>query len=274
MFGSPETAFLLTTPAADDQVFAFKYQGAIGFSSWAFILLGSPLFLAYGLIAWVPWYFYLLVPLFFVGFVLVPGSLGALLCLVVVNTVPRRPRQLLLGAAFLALAGVLVWSYGTIRSNWRLALFRANMERLLEQSSVAQNPLLPSHWMACGLMAAARGQPGEAIFKLALVSANGLFLYLVTAWAAKRLYRRGYNRLASGSFLRRRYRTAWFDRAFHGATALFDPQMRVLLIKDFRSFRTDRVIDADYLDEKYPERRDVLRAKWRQSMVWGQPKEP
>ena len=46
------------------------------------------------------------------------------------------------------------------------------------------------------------------------------------------------------------------------------------LRKDFRSFRTDRVVDADYLDEKYPERRDVLRAKWRQSMVWQQPKEP
>src|SRR5205807_2117865 len=46
------------------------------------------------------------------------------------------------------------------------------------------------------------------------------------------------------------------------------------LRKDFRSFRTDRVVGADYLDEKYPERRDVLRAKWRQSMVWEQPKEP
>jgi predicted DNA-binding transcriptional regulator YafY len=46
------------------------------------------------------------------------------------------------------------------------------------------------------------------------------------------------------------------------------------LRKDFRSFRTDRVVDADYLDEKYPERRDVLRAKWRQSLVWEQPKEP
>jgi hypothetical protein len=34
------------------------------------------------------------------------------------------------------------------------------------------------------------------------------------------------------------------------------------------------VIDADYLDQKYPERRDVLRAKWRQSMVWERPKEP
>jgi predicted DNA-binding transcriptional regulator YafY len=42
---------------------------------------------------------------------------------------------------------------------------------------------------------------------------------------------------------------------------------------DFRSFRTDRVVDASYLDERYPERRDVLRAKWRQSLVWGPPKD-
>jgi predicted DNA-binding transcriptional regulator YafY len=38
------------------------------------------------------------------------------------------------------------------------------------------------------------------------------------------------------------------------------------LRKDFRSFRTDRVVDASYLDEKYAERRDVLRARWRQSL--------
>jgi len=43
------------------------------------------------------------------------------------------------------------------------------------------------------------------------------------------------------------------------------------LRKDFRSFRTDRVIDAVYLDEKYPERRDALRAKWRRSLVWEPP---
>jgi predicted DNA-binding transcriptional regulator YafY len=45
------------------------------------------------------------------------------------------------------------------------------------------------------------------------------------------------------------------------------------LRNDFRSFRTDRVVDAIYLDERYPERRDVLRAKWRQSLVWGPPKD-
>jgi predicted DNA-binding transcriptional regulator YafY len=45
------------------------------------------------------------------------------------------------------------------------------------------------------------------------------------------------------------------------------------LRKDFRSFRTDRVMNADYLDEKYPERRDILRARWRQSLVWERPKD-
>src|SRR5580692_6780568 len=45
------------------------------------------------------------------------------------------------------------------------------------------------------------------------------------------------------------------------------------LRRDFRSFRTDRVVDAAYLDEKYPERRDLLRARWRRSLVWEQPEE-
>jgi len=45
------------------------------------------------------------------------------------------------------------------------------------------------------------------------------------------------------------------------------------LRSDFRSFRTDRVVEATYLDERYPERRDVLRARWRQSLVWGPPKD-
>src|SRR5665213_2385387 len=43
------------------------------------------------------------------------------------------------------------------------------------------------------------------------------------------------------------------------------------LRRDFRSFRTDRVVDAIYHDEKYPERRDLLRAKWRRSLVWELP---
>jgi predicted DNA-binding transcriptional regulator YafY len=40
------------------------------------------------------------------------------------------------------------------------------------------------------------------------------------------------------------------------------------LRNDFRSFRTDRALEAVFLDEKYPERRDALRARWRKTLTW------
>ena len=38
------------------------------------------------------------------------------------------------------------------------------------------------------------------------------------------------------------------------------------LRQDFRSFRTDRVTAAGFLDERYPERPSALRTKWRRTL--------
>ena len=43
LFHSREGAFLLTTPASTDRIFAYKFAEAVGLSSWGFFLLGSPL---------------------------------------------------------------------------------------------------------------------------------------------------------------------------------------------------------------------------------------
>jgi predicted DNA-binding transcriptional regulator YafY len=65
-------------------------------------------------------------------------------------------------------------------------------------------------------------------------------------------------------------RTIWpIAMGYHEAVRLLAAWCE--LRQDFRSFRTDRVVDADYHDEKYPERRDILRARWRRSLVWEQP---
>jgi len=37
------------------------------------------------------------------------------------------------------------------------------------------------------------------------------------------------------------------------------------LRQDFRHFRTDRVSEAEFLDDRYPARRDVLRSQWRKA---------
>ena len=38
------------------------------------------------------------------------------------------------------------------------------------------------------------------------------------------------------------------------------------LRQDFWNFRTDRVVEAVFLDEHYPERPSILKAKWRRSL--------
>jgi predicted DNA-binding transcriptional regulator YafY len=45
------------------------------------------------------------------------------------------------------------------------------------------------------------------------------------------------------------------------------------LRRDFRHFRTDRITAAEFLDERYPERPTVLRAKWRATIKEHVPRE-
>ncbi len=211
LFGSPETAFLLSGPVAADQVFAYKFQGAVAFSSWAFLLLGGPILIAYGLVCEGPWYFYAFLPLYFLGFVLLPGSLGSLAALLLVNFVPRRRKQVvvLVVAVLVAVIGWRAWN--AVRAGRALAQTgdtgnqREAITRVLGHVDFTRSPLLPTHWVADGLRRAGQGRVGAAAYNLALVWSNGLFLYLLTAWAARRLYRRGYNRVATGGTLRRRY---------------------------------------------------------------------
>ncbi len=49
LFHSREGAFLLSTPATTDRIFAYKFAEAVAISSWGFFLLGSPLMAAYGI---------------------------------------------------------------------------------------------------------------------------------------------------------------------------------------------------------------------------------
>ncbi|MHB1422530.1 MAG: putative ABC transporter permease subunit [Gemmataceae bacterium] len=269
LFASAETAFLLSSPVAADRVFAYKFQGAAAFSSWAFLLLGLPILIAYGLACAASWYFYVLLPLFFLGFVLLPGSLGGLAALLIVNFFPRRRKQVLAVCLIALLLALAWWLYRALKSSpaelWRDEM-REAVSRLLSYFHFTRNPLAPSHWVSLGLRRLARGEVGVSLYYLALIWCNGFFCYLIAAAASARLYRRGYNRATTGGdpLTRRKeeggrraasgsdgisavahacgsssFREPWMDRLLYAVLFFVHPSTRLLLIKDFRTFRRD-----------------------------------
>ncbi len=239
LFSSAESAFLLSLPARADQVFAYKFQAALAFSSWGFLLLGGPVLVAHGLAFGAPWYFFPLLVLFFMGFVLLPGSLGALACLLIVNFLPRQRKTALAALGVLAVLGSMWWFVRLQPTGFNDPHYPDFVRRLLGQLSFAQGPLAPNHWMSRGLLAAARGDLATSTYCLALVLSNGLFVYIATAWCALKLYRRGFNRVSTSGTLRRRYGGAWIDTLLDRLVGFLDPPTRLLIVKDFRTFRRD-----------------------------------
>jgi ABC-2 type transport system permease protein len=241
LFASAEAQFLLQLPAPADRIFAYRYQGALAFSSWAFLLLGAPVLIAYGLIYGAPLPFYALLPLFFLGFVLLPGSLGALITVLLANTVPKRRKQVLslIGSVITIAGSILAYRAFRRATAPGLTPSRDALHQLMGWFAFAQGTVMPNHWMTAGLQSAARGYYGKSVYYLALIWSWGLALYLLAAWTAKKLYRRGYNRVATGGDMRKRYGGQWLDDFLASTLRFLDPRMRLLIVKDFRTFRRD-----------------------------------
>lgn len=239
LFSSRETPFLLSTPIPDDHVFSFKFQGAIAFSSSAFLLLGSPLLLAYGIVADAPWYFYPMTLVFFLGFILLPGAVGAILCLLLANYLPRQRKHVVLVSMLTLILIGTASVYSFMNSIQTRGLAENEVQQLLRRFEFSTSTLAPSHWIGWGLISLARGDLPNSMYYLALICTNGALLYLLTTWLASRLYRRAYNRLSTGGSQRRQYRENWWDRTLDKSLFFVDPRMRLLIIKDFRTFRRD-----------------------------------
>lgn len=240
LFTSPEARFLLCSPARADHIFATKFQAAVAFSSWGFVILGIPIFLSFGLVSGVPWYFYALLPAFLLGYVLLPGSFSAALCLLLVRYMPRNRRQffLVVGLVMTALAAVWLYKVGVgLRKSF--ATSGRELDDLIGQFNLLRSSVAPSHWMTRGVMAAARDDLAGALLPLAQVWSNGLVMFVIAAWIAKRVYRTAYDRYAGGGRAKKVYRTSWLDQVMNALVFYLDRRTRVLVVKDFRTFRRD-----------------------------------
>jgi ABC-2 type transport system permease protein len=238
LFHSREVTLLLALPAEDDRVFAHKFVEAVAFSSWGFLLLGSPMMAAYGITAGAGWLYYLLFLGFLIAFVLLAGSIGAIAAVLVANYAPRRARSVLaivaivlLGLAALVIARLLQTPGEALSRDW--------LDAMLVHLNFSVHPLLPSRWMARGLVGTARGDDVTGGYYLMVTATQAAVVYLLAAVVARDLYRRGYSQVQGGRSTRRRHGLYVLDAVFHRVFAFMPAPMRLLILKDLRSFRRD-----------------------------------
>jgi ABC-2 type transport system permease protein len=238
LFRSREGTFLLSTPATTDRIFAYKFAESVTLSSWGFFLLASPLMVAYGMTVRAEAAFYGMFLIYLVMFVLIAGSLGAIVAIVIANVFPRRQKTVLLLAAlasFGLVAAVMlrVWRTpgDTLTTDW--------LGNLQNRLAFCQHPLWPSRWMSAGLLASARGDWPKSGYYLMVLSAHAGLAYLAAAAVARDLYFRGYSRVQGGRTARRRLGAYALDASFHRLFFYIPRPIRLLILKDLRSFCRD-----------------------------------
>jgi ABC-2 type transport system permease protein len=249
LYCSSEAEFLLTLPIRSERIVLHKFQEAIVFSSWGFMLLGSPMLVAYGLQANAPWYYFALLPPFMAAFIYIPGGIGAILCMLFVHRLARIRRHVV---ALSVLAGtiaigMLAWSLvGKTEGNLLTPLW---FQEMLARLQFSEHRLLPSWWLSSGLLEAARSDTSpsgavswaESLMFLSLLIANALFFRVLAVAVGKRIYRTSYSELRTERARRRPSKKFWLDGVVMRLTPLTNAQMRLLIVKDLRLFRRDPV---------------------------------
>ena len=248
LYGSAEARLLLTLPARPEAIFSHKFQEALWFSSWGFVLLGSPILVAYGQVHAGAWTYYAMLLPFMLSFVVIPATIGSMLCMLLVGWIPKlRLHALSIGLlASSLLAAWVAWSVLAVKVSDGLdgAWFDKTFGRL----AITEQKVLPSWWLSSGLIESSRSgfaSPEErsslieAGKFLALLISNGLLLQLLAVRVARATYRVGYSHLSGEAPARRQRPIGRFDSLLSNLGPKASRPLRLLLVKDLRLFRRD-----------------------------------
>ena len=254
VFNSEEVAHLLTSPARAERILLHKFQETVVFTGWGFLLLGSPLLVAYGLVSASPWYYYALIIPFMVSFVLIPTSVGAVLCLLVIHQLPalRWHALAIIGVAFVSAIMFCGWSFVTTGGDMMTAMWFQNV---LSRLQYAEQRILPSWWLSSGLLEAAHPVAAtsetlawrESLGFLSVLIANACLGVFAVGFVGKYCLRTGFGQLKGLGRKRRRRSMDLFDTGVLWLTRPFHPAMRQLLVKDLRIFRRDPIHWSQFL---------------------------
>lgn len=240
LFRSREMPVLVLAPVPTAELFLGRFLECVSFSSWASAFLGTPILLAYGLASHAPPFFYLAAVLFYLPFVVIPAALGSLITLLGLRFLLRfHARAKWLLGILLVAVGALFATFRSRLSPGELATpegAAGDLRGLLDLLGRSQHPFLPSQWLADGVLKAALGDYGGALFDLGLLLSTALFFLWLATLAAERFFPLNWSALVGAEESRPvKSRRGLLSRLEAIFFFLREP-WRALVVKDLRLF--------------------------------------
>ncbi len=195
LYRSPEVTYLMTTPAPVIDIFTLKSIENIFFSSWAILILGSPIVFAYGVAMDAPKLYYPLVITTMLIFIVVPASFGISATVLFSRFFARlRLRHvMILAVSIFTLVMVIFLTY--VRPNVIVLEETEDLSqvnRFLDTLPASTSFLSPSSWLTRIFNEAINLNLAEAGFYFLVLLSTAMMTFQVTYWLGERFYYRSW----------------------------------------------------------------------------------
>jgi ABC-2 type transport system permease protein len=238
-FLSRELDRLVAAPVSRSVFFYARFGETMIESSWMILIFAVPAFLAYGVAHAAGPLFYLVTAITIPPFLVIPAAIGVTCTALLVNVFPaRRTRDLLILLSVLAIA--ILYLLLRFLQPERLVNPEAfeTFVHFLAAMETPSSPFLPSTWATEVLHPVLNGGTGAAGFHLLLLFSTAAALTLLCEMLLARVFLSGWSKAQEGSRARLTRRALW-DRAAAALTDPFPRTMRLLMIKELKTFFRD-----------------------------------
>ncbi len=236
MYRSDEMPFLVARPIPLPVILTYKFLESAYFSSWAFLFVIVPFAGAYAMHQRLGPAFGLWTALFSIPFLVVCAGIGTLLLMLLARWWPRG-----LTLRRMALPALLLGGWWL----WRLSLLKDAaddggtfaLSALLPGVQLAANRLLPSTWVAEGVLAMARQDWTRGAIYLGAITTTALAVTALVEWVGTHVFLPAWEHIQEGGGSSARG-AVWLRR-LERRLGFIPSDLRTLMMKDVRTFLRD-----------------------------------
>ena len=230
---SRDIELLLTSPVDMKKIQSAKTIETFLASSWMIVSFALPVLIAYGYVYQAGVFYYLLLPLIFIPFLLIPNGIGITITHIIAKALPaRNARDVLMLFGIISLFIIfLLFRFLQPEKFLNPESFSTLLEYL--NNIGTDSVFMPYYWISQSLLSILTGEKKDGIFYMLVLMSNAAFFLLIASWSGSLFYRDAVNK-ALGA--KRRGSRFPVERFFSGAI----PKLRTaLMVKDLKIFLRD-----------------------------------